>query len=133
VYHPDNVLDPLFEINPHKQIFTRFCKTILGVHSKAVNRAVRAELWVYPLFIHTILKTVKYWLHLMQLPQDSRAYNAHIDNKESSNIWCTNLKGILHRLGSKHTWENQGTLSASGLLTALKNKLNDNYAILCQR
>jgi hypothetical protein len=39
----------------------------------------------------------------MQLPHDSLAYNAYIDNKESSNIWCTNnLKGILHKLGFKH-------------------------------
>jgi hypothetical protein len=43
LYHPDKVLDPLYEINSHEHIFTRFCKTILGVHSKAVNRAVRAE------------------------------------------------------------------------------------------
>jgi hypothetical protein len=56
VYHPDKVLDPLYEINPPEQIFTRFCKTILGVYSKAINRAVRAELGVYPLFIHTILQ-----------------------------------------------------------------------------
>jgi hypothetical protein len=68
VCHPENVLDPLYDINPPEQIFTRFCKTMLGVHSKAVNRAVRAELGVYPLYIHTILQTVTYWLHLMQLP-----------------------------------------------------------------
>jgi hypothetical protein len=91
---------------------------------------------------------------------DSLACNAYIDNKESSNIWytnlkgilhklgfkhtwenqgtlsasglLTNLKGILHKLGFKHTWENQGTLSASGLLTALKQKLNNNYGLYCK-
>jgi hypothetical protein len=42
------------------------------------------------------------------------------------------VTGIVHKIGFKHKWENQGTLSASGLVTALTNKLNDNYALYCK-
>lgn len=48
------------KIDPIEKLHLKFCKSILGVHSKSTNLAVYAELGRYPLFIDRITACVKY-------------------------------------------------------------------------
>ena len=60
-----------------ERLHLKFCKYLLGVHRKASNTAVRAELGRYPLLITFLGHAIKYWLtlcnskknpHLQKLP-----------------------------------------------------------------
>ena len=42
----------------------KFCKYILGVHRRSVNKAVMSELGVYPLHIDAKLNIVSFYLYL---------------------------------------------------------------------
>ena len=42
----------------------KFCKRILGVHSKSTNLAVIAELGRYPMIIQISTLVIKYWLKM---------------------------------------------------------------------
>ena len=44
--------------------FVKFCKHILGVHRRSVNKAVMSELGVYPLQIHAKLNIMSFYLYL---------------------------------------------------------------------
>ena len=46
--------------DPTEKLHLKFCKTTLGVHTKASNLAVYAELGRYPLFIDQLIQSIKY-------------------------------------------------------------------------
>ena len=45
---------------PQKILHLKLCKRALGVHSKATNMAVYAELGRYPLFVDQLVQSLKY-------------------------------------------------------------------------
>ena len=47
-----------------EKLHIRFCKRVLGVHSKATNLAVYAELGRVPLLVQISNLIIKYWLRL---------------------------------------------------------------------
>ena len=47
-------------MDPIEKLHLKFCKSILGVHSKATNLAVYSELGRYPLFVDRIVVSMKY-------------------------------------------------------------------------
>jgi hypothetical protein len=51
-------------INEIERFHLKFCKRILGVHSKTTNIAIYAELGRIPLIAQISLHIVKYWLHI---------------------------------------------------------------------
>ena len=53
--------------NEIEKFHLKFCKRILGVHSKSTNVAVYAELGRLPLIVPISVQIVKYWLNIMDL------------------------------------------------------------------
>ena len=51
--------------NEVEKFHLKFCKRILGVHSKSTNVAVYAELGRLPLIVPISVQIVKYWLNTM--------------------------------------------------------------------
>ena len=51
-------------INYKVNLFIILCKVILGVHNKSTNHAVRGELGSFPLLIHIVSLSIKYWWKL---------------------------------------------------------------------
>jgi hypothetical protein len=91
----------------------RFLKSILGVHRKASNAAVRGELGKYPSIIYVIKQVVKNWLRIASYRKDSLLYDTYLCNLqmvfEGKNCWLLKLYNIVSEtLGFKHLWENQG-------------------------
>ncbi len=80
--HNRNVIFKRFNKNifddklQHEILQNRLCKSLLGVHSKSSNFAVRGELGAYPLNVTIYERVVKFYSHLLHL----RASNAIIDN-----------------------------------------------------
>ena len=50
--------------NPIEKLHLKFCRFVLGVHSKTTNLAIYGETGRYPLYIDQIVQCVKYYNHL---------------------------------------------------------------------
>ena len=51
-------------ISDIEKLHIKFCKRILGVHSKSTNLAAIAELGRYPMIIQVSTLAIKYWLRI---------------------------------------------------------------------
>ncbi len=111
---------------PGENVHIKFCKTVLGVHKKATNNAVRGELGSYPILISMIALSIKYWWKLninCMLGSTSIVTKALIDNRKlSSNnfSWSTGILNVLKVIDKHDIW-NRPTLM---------NKANFNISII---
>ena len=55
---------------PFEKFQLKFCKSILGVHTRAHNGAVMGELGRLPLFINIIKSSLKYTIHMDEVKRD---------------------------------------------------------------
>ena len=61
--------------DPMEKLHLKFCKVILGMHSRASNPAVYSELGRYPLFLNKITLSMKYIIY-----RDNDAENRLLKN-----------------------------------------------------
>ena len=55
----------IFQINSAiEKLHLKFCKRVLGVHSKSTNMAIYAELGRTPLIVQITKLVVKYWFRI---------------------------------------------------------------------
>ena len=128
-------LDEMFDIsfkgfNEFNKLHTRFCKFVLGVHSKAMNFAVYSELGRFPLIIGGIASCISYWLHVICSNRENLASKAYLEQFNSSGekyAWLNFVKRVLCHLGFSHVWNNQSTFNISSFLLSIKNKLKERY------
>ena len=102
-------MDELFELSfksntEFDKVHARFCKYVLGVHSKACKFAVFSELGQFPLLITTLTSCRNFWMHINQSYSDTL-----ISNDKS--LWVQFVKNILHDQGVFHVWNNQVRLT----------------------
>ncbi len=103
----------MFDEHCFEKTDLRFCKSILGVHRKACNAAVRGELGRYPTAIFILKQVFKNWLRIADKDKDSLLYDVYLCNAqmvyENKNCWLSNVrKLVIDTLGLKHLWDNQG-------------------------
>lgn len=128
-------IDELFELsfkstNDFDKVHTRFCKFVLGTHSKASNFAVYSELGQFPLLITILTSCLNFWLHIIQSNRDtllSKAYMEQINSSMDKSRWALFIKNILHDLGFSHVWNNHSTFNSFALLNSIKHKLKERY------
>ena len=106
----------------------RFLKSILGVHRKATNAAVRGELGRYPTIIYIYKQVTKNWLRIAEYDKDSLLYDTYLCNMQllfqNKNCWAYNIQQLIHNtLGLTDIWNNQGfkTKSTSQIKNVVKN------------
>ena len=58
----------------------RFFKNVMGVHKYSVKQNVRAEFGVLPLAIFGLQASTNFWVHLLNLQEDSLAYQSYKDS-----------------------------------------------------
>jgi hypothetical protein len=123
-------------ILPHESVHLKFCKHLLGVHNKAANFPVLAELGRFPITLHIITKLISFWLHIIESHDDSllkqvyTSMTAQLTQKGQGNKWLTFIRDILESLGFKHVWNNQSTLSPAKLKHSLQEKIKSLYCEL---
>ena len=124
-------MDELFEL-PFKsntefdKIHARFCKYVLGVHSKACNFAVFSELGQFPLLITILTSCLNFWMHINQSSSDALISKAYLEQLNSSNdksLWVKFVKNMLYDLGFSHVWNNHSTLNSRALIASIKINL----------
>ena len=74
-----NLID-LCEKLPGEDLVLKFCRHVLAVNRKSAKVAVRGELGVFPLLIHTSNNFIKYWERFHRLKQDSFLRNIFQDS-----------------------------------------------------
>ena len=107
----------------------RFCKKILGVGSKTPTNAVLGDCGRFHMFIMCSLKCLKYWLKILELPQESLAKGCYdmlysLDNVGKAN-WVTKVKNILFLYGFGEVWLNQGVRNVELFVNEFKQRLLD--------
>ena len=75
------------------------CKKALSVSQKIPNAMIYGELGRYPLYINTIMKLVKYWLKLVDIPDDRLPKAVYqpvksLDDK-GVKIWTSDIRTCL--------------------------------------
>lgn len=65
-----NIKESNIDKLPFEKIQNKFCKSILGVHKKSSNSAVKCELERQPILNHIEMLTLKYYERLKELPSD---------------------------------------------------------------
>ncbi len=111
----------------------RFIKSVLGVHRKASNAAVRGELGRYPTIIYIIKQVIKNWLRVANYRKNSLLFDTYLCNLqmvfEGKKCWLFNIHKIVYEtLGLKHLWDNQGQYKkATSQIRQVVNNLKHIY------
>ena len=100
-----------------EKVHLRFCKYYLGINRKASNIASRSELGRFPLKIFVDTLILKFYNHLITLPDDSVAKQAFLISKS---LFSRN-KSSFHS-----NFQNMFRLYNLGELTAFKNNVITN-------
>ena len=106
------------------------CKRVLGVSMKTPNALIYAELNRFPLTIDSIMRTVKYWMKILQLPQGRiprQAYEREKNELNKVNGWGKNLKKQFEENGYGYVWQNEGTANWNSFCRAFKQRLVDQF------
>ena len=113
--------------DPIEKLHLKFCKVILGVHSRASNLAVYSELGRYPLFIYQITPSMKY-INYIESDTGNRLlknFYANLTQDEKLQNGCTLLK-MREQLNIFMNTRPHGNCNAfySSFKTNLKNSFN---------
>ena len=114
-----------------EDIHNKFCKYLLGVHRKATNAAVKAELGSFPILIDMLCGSVKYWLHLQNSDPASLRFKCLLENYElcrnEKNCWIKYVRDLLNNAGFQETWTNVGGSAPHIVVKNLKMYLQNLY------
>ena len=96
-----------------EKLDTRFCKFVLGIHSKASNVATRGELGRYPISVYIVKQCIKNWLRITQYKKETLLFDTYLCNldmlSKNKNCWLLNIQDLVkNKLGAQHLWINQG-------------------------
>ena len=131
----DNIFQ-ICEKLPIEKIHTKFCRFLLGVHRKATNAAVRAELGCHPLFINFCDHSAKYWLSLCNSTSSSDtlvkkayfdSYTSTTNSGSKSSNWANLIKNLWSICKLEGVWDNQGSKYRHKTIRLLNNSLTDMY------
>ena len=94
-----------------EKVQIKFFKQFLGVNRNAPGLAVLGDCGRNKVFVHTVLKCIKYWLKLTRLPSDrcvKKCYNMlyAMDQRGKAN-WVTDIKRVLNHYGFSYVWQYQ--------------------------
>ena len=116
------------KIDPIEKLHLKFCKRILGVHTKSTNMAIYAELGRYPLFIEQICQSLKYLNYIENDTENSLLKKFYKNIKDSDRLSkLCNLYQMRNQLGN---YVNVLPITNStGEYKRLKNNLQSSFDI----
>ena len=131
----DQFTDYLSPNCPAENVHTKFCRSLLGVHKKAIKTPVLAELGRYPISLQMICQIISFWIHITEAKEDSllkQAYEDMLMCDSHKRTWVNFVKSTLINIGFGHVWYNQCTLSSTRLKYSVSCKLKEKYIDLWQ-
>ena len=85
-----------------EKLHTKVCKNILGLHRKASNITILAEIGRYPMYIDIHIKMTKYLLRLKNIGKERlvcKAYQEKLNETENRNHCVWKMKEIWDKNG----------------------------------
>lgn len=109
-----------------------FAKTVLGVHKRACNAAVRGELGRYPMVIYIIKQVLKNLSRIVSYDVDSLLFDAYLCNwnltRQNKNCWLSKIKELVcDTMKLNHFWENQVGKPSMAQINTVTKKLKYIY------
>ena len=119
-----------FQIYEHlERVQLLYCRQYLGVSKGTSRCTVLGECGRLPLFCYYVKRCVKYWLHLLEMPESrlpSKAYRMLFKMDEQGKYtWATDLKNLLYLYGFGHAWLNQGVGNMKIFLSEFLMRVKD--------
>jgi hypothetical protein len=117
---------PLKEANAIERLQLKYLKYILGVKTSTSTLAVLGETGRFKLHLSFKIRTIKYWLRLCKLTDNSlvkRAYNCANSLCHTGYVtWASKVKVFLQEVNLEHLWESE-VCSELDVLHAYKTRL----------
>ena len=92
---------------------------------------VYCETGRYPLFVNIFVKSVKYWLRILKMPDHRFPYKSYkmllYLHEQYPKPWASSVCFQLYKYGFNHVWENQGVGDEKTFLKEFKNRLITEY------
>lgn len=122
----------LWGLNVHQSIEyvqNRFCRMQLRVGSRSCKVAVLSGCGRTKLYIGCLMKSIKFWLKLISLPDDILAKSCYnmlysLCTAGRKN-WASDIKNVLYRFGYGYVWESQNVLNPELFKVNFKQRLID--------
>ena len=106
-------------------------KRFLNVSSRTPNVMVYGETGRYPLFVNVFVKSVKYWLRVLKMPDHCFPHKSYkmllYLHEQNRKTWASLVCFLLYKYGFNHVWENQGVGDEKTFLKEFKNRLITEY------
>ena len=115
-----------YEIPDLEHVLLNYCKVLLSVPRSSVNAAVLGELGVFPLYIDTQTRLIKYWLRLHNMSNDRIVKKAYDTAVAQEHEWITHVQDILCRHGFQNIWLNPN-VDSKYFGNMFKERLKDTY------
>ena len=120
--------------NTFEKMHVKWCKYLLGVHSKSTNTAVLAELGRYPLILEVILNQIKFWIRMTgcKCNANSLLYDCYKTNdtmmQEGKSCWLKNIKTIPEKIGMNELLPKPDECHLPSVKRKVKQKLRNIFA-----
>jgi hypothetical protein len=118
-----------FDSLPYERLQQMFYKYILNINKSTSNKNIRKELGRLPLIYCCLIKTLKYWSHILSKPQSSLLYQSYLSEIEYNSDWVKSVKYILKICKLDHFWNMQNPIDDTIINTYVKPHLKDFFKI----
>jgi len=112
-----------------EDVHVKFCRNQLGVGKRASSAAVRGECGRHKIEAICIMKCIKYWIKILQMPEGclvKACYNMLVTKSNSGGTnWASKVKDILYRHGYGYVWEAQGLIEMDTFLNQFYQTMLD--------
>ena len=116
-----------------ERVHLRFCKYILRIKNNTLNEIVYGELGRRPLYVYRMTRTIKYWIHIMELEENRYVkcmynvlYQRSLINVTRS--WVTEVRNLLCNCGFAEVWYNQSVRYNEDFLKVVTQRIYDIYS-----
>jgi hypothetical protein len=123
-----NIFDKIYENNVSDKSNIKFCKFILGVHSKTSNIACMSELGRFPIYFNIISSIICYLHRLFHCNSTllEEAFLSNIDlHKNKINTWYSTVTFLLEKLDLNESYCQKYSLRK--LKALIYSKLRENF------
>jgi hypothetical protein len=112
-----------------EDVLLNHCRTQLGVGSKSPGPSLLGECGRNSINVLCHMKSIKFWLKLLSLPDDSllkSCYLMLLNQCNSGRVnWASKIKEVLYMFGFGYIWEQQGLAIDNDFLEQFKSRLLD--------
>jgi exonuclease III len=114
----------------NEKVLLKYCKQLLCVKQSTPTAAVLGELGQLPFSVVSIMRAVKYWLHVMN-DKNSLLYKVYCNEKQCAiqknytNCWSMKIKRLFDNLGYSHVWLDDNV--DFSIYPAIKQRILDQF------